>query len=260
MKNVLNQIYPALKKYPTRLTSNADLQVLLNLLRPMNSGKELIRIGPGGDGGYLLPDDLDGLDSCFSPGVAYTSTFETDCADRGMEIFMADFSVDGPAEEHERFHFTKKFIGAVGGGDFITLEDWVKMSRPAPHGDFMLQMDIEGAEYEVLLGTSVDLLNQFRIMAIEFHSLKNLWSKPFFSLASRAFHKLLQTHVCVHNHPNNSNSFKKIGSIEMPSVTEMTFLRKDRARERSPAVTFPHPLDCDNSSRPSKHLPKCWYT
>lgn len=260
MKNILNQFYPLFKKYPTRLTPHAELAGLLEKLRPMNPGKELIRIGPQGDGGYLLPDDLDGLTACYSPGVAYTSTFEMECAERGMQVFMADRSVEAPAEDHPNFHFIKKFIGAVGGEDFMTLEEWVEQTTPGD-GDWMLQMDIEGAEYEVLLGTSPELLSRFRILVIEFHSLKNFWSRPFFQLASRALEKLLQTHVCVHNHPNNVNTFKKIGPIEMPSVTEMTFLRRDRAPQLTPATRFPHPLDCDNSDAyPPRPLPRCWHS
>ncbi len=260
MKNILNRIYPILKNYPTRLTDNQDIQALLNQLRPMKCDKELIRLGPKGDGGYLIPNDLKDIKACFSPGVDKISDFEWDCANRGMQVFMADYSVEGPAASHKNFHFLKKFLGLIQTENTITLEEWVGSSISDPDAELLLQMDIEGAEYEVLLGISEDLIKRFRIIAIEFHSLKLLWSKPFFSLVSRSFEKLLQTHVCVHNHPNNINPSKKIGRVTLPSVTEMTFLRRDRADQLSPAVIFPHPLDSDNSSKRAQPLPKCWYT
>lgn len=259
MRNILNQLYPIIKKYPTTLTSCQDLQALLNRLRPLVCDQGLIRLGPQGDGGYLLPNDIDGLDACFSPGVDYISGFEKDCAERGMKVFMADYSVEGPAEEHELFHFTKNYLGAIKDENHITLEGWVNSSVSDSDAEFILQMDIEGAEYEVLLGAPESLLKRFRIIVIEFHALKDLWSKPFFNLASKAFDKLLQTHVCVHNHPNNINPSKKIGTIEMPSVTEMTFLRKDRITKSLYASEFPHTLDSDNSEKPSMTLPGCWY-
>jgi hypothetical protein len=78
-------------------------------------------------------------------------------------------------------------------------------------------------------------------------------------LASRAFVLLLQTHSCVHNHPNNCCGKVKIGNIEIPLVTELTFLRNDRVNNPSFISTFPHPLDCDNTGNPSLYLPKCWY-
>lgn len=259
MKKFLNKIYPILKKYPTPLTDNRDIQALLNLLRPMKSDKDLVRLGPKGEGGYLIPDGLEGISACFSPGVGQYSGFELDCAKRGMQVFMTDYSVQGPAVHHENFHFNKKFLGAVQNENTITLDGWVGSSIPDSHPDLILQMDIEGAEYEVLLSTPENLMKRFSIIAIEFHSLKLLWSRPFFLLASQAFRKLMQTHVCVHNHPNNINPAKTIGNITIPSVTEMTFLRKDHATKLSPATVFPHPLDCDNSSKKSLPLPVCWY-
>lgn len=259
MKKILNKIYPILKNYPTRLTEQKKIWDLLKLLRPMNCDKELIRLGPAGDGGYLVPDDLKGIQACFSPGVDQISDFELDCANRGMQVFMADYSVDGPAADHDNFYFQKKYLGIIPNKTTITLENWVESSIRETDSDLILQMDIEGAEYEVILDASKDLLKRFRIIAIEFHSLKLLWSQPFFNLASRAFEKLMLTHVCVHNHPNNINPAKTIGEITIPSVTEMTFLRRDRAQNLSPAAIFPHPLDRDNSGKKPMPLPKCWY-
>jgi hypothetical protein len=43
------------------LTPLSDNYVILNQLRPQNNGWELIRIGAAGDGGYLIPDDLQGV-------------------------------------------------------------------------------------------------------------------------------------------------------------------------------------------------------
>ena len=94
MKNILNKIYLILKNYPTRLTGNQDIQALLAQLRPMKCQKELIRLGPKGDGGYLIPNDLKGIKACFSPGVDQIFGFGLDCAYRGMLVFMADYSVE----------------------------------------------------------------------------------------------------------------------------------------------------------------------
>jgi len=143
----------------------------------------------------------------------------------------------------------------------MTIDDWAKLSLPDSQGDLLLQMDIEGSEYEVLSGASDDLLKRFRIIVVEFHSLNELWSKPFFKLVSQVFEKLLQTHTCVHNHPNNCSDSVRIGDIEIPMVVELTFLRNDRIRGSSFAKIFPHPLDVDNrQKKPSLLLPKCWYS
>ena len=85
------------RKIAVRPTPVARLRALIEKLSPVTCGKELIRLGDDGDGGYLLPDDLGGIAACFSPGVGYSSKFEIDVAARGIRVHMADASVDGPA-------------------------------------------------------------------------------------------------------------------------------------------------------------------
>ncbi|HNG54941.1 MAG TPA: hypothetical protein PLR85_16265, partial [Nitrospira sp.] len=112
----------------TKITRRADILALLQSLHPVVTEHPLIRIGPAGDGGYLVPDDLEGIKACFSPGVSTSSDFELDCAERGMQIYLADYSVDGPATQHPNFHFKKKFVGATTSEIFMTMADWVAQS------------------------------------------------------------------------------------------------------------------------------------
>ena len=79
-----------------KTTRLSDLQLLVKELRVLPTKRELIRIGPDSDGGYLFPDDLDGVRHCFSPGVPDCREFELDLANRGMDVFMADRSTDLP--------------------------------------------------------------------------------------------------------------------------------------------------------------------
>jgi hypothetical protein len=109
-------------------TDLLQLTRLISALSPVATDKQLIRVGPLGDGGYLIPDDLQGIEACFSPGVSMVSGFERQCADAGMAVFLADASVDGPAESHPRFSFTKKFVGITHDDFFMTMDNWVKDS------------------------------------------------------------------------------------------------------------------------------------
>ena len=246
--------------YPTFATDTGKLSGLIRKLRPVLPGVELVRLGQKGDGGYLVPDDFHGIEACFSPGVAACSDFEMDCANLGMRVFLADKSVDAPATSHAKFVFIKKYIGAITGGDFITMEDWVESSLPGSQSDLMLQMDIEGSEYQTFLSMPNRLLRRFRVMVVEFHDLPRLWSLPYYSLASVAFEKILENHVCVHIHPNNCCGLTTKNGIEIPHVMEFTFLRRDRVRQQSPAITFPHPLDSKNGEDArSLPLPRFWY-
>lgn len=248
---LLNKYYPR----PTK----ENLLFLISGLKPIRTQKELIRIGGESDGGYLLPNDLEGIEACFSPGVGGKSQFELECADLGMKIFMADASVDGPAIEDKRFNFEKKFIGGLQKSNFITLESWINSAKVEEEADLLLQMDIEGFEYEVLNATPVETLHRFRILVIEFHLLDNLGMPWHYYRSKKAFQKLLTNHTCVHIHPNNSCGLTNIKGIEVPGIAEFTFLRNDRINEKSKIESLPHPLDRDSVNAEAFALPQIWY-
>jgi hypothetical protein len=248
----------AMDKYPTALTDQAAVAALIQRLRPVSQQRELLRMGPAGDGGYLVPDDLNDITACFSPGVAESSGFEREWADAGTPVFLADRSVSGPPFDHPNFHFTQKYVGAINSGDYMSLNAWVNGSLDDPASDLCLQMDIEGAEYEVLLNVSEEVLSRFRIIVAEFHAMHMLWSRPFFMLASRAFDRVLQTHRVVHVHPNNTLGAVRKNGLEIPRLMEFTFLRDDRVYHSDQPLSLPHPLDVDNTNQRSLPLPACW--
>lgn len=258
-KNKLKSIATGQQVFTNKTPKN-DLLNLIKSLRPIATNIPIIRMGPIADGGYLVPDDLKEISACFSPGVDKVSDFELDCADRGMQVYMADYSVDGPATSHPKFHFIKKYVGCYSADDYITVDDWVNNTiATSDNKDLLLQIDIEGGEYECFFNMSPTLLSRFRIIVAEFHNLDLLWSAPFFSIASRAFRRLLLTHYCVHIHPNNYVPYIPQGDIEIPPVMEFTFIRKDRVAKLSPIGDYPHPLDVDNSKLAPMSLPKIWY-
>lgn len=84
LKSLLMRMLALGDSYPTEMTDKAAIQSLMDRLAPLSCARKLTRLGPAGDGGYLLPDDLDGIEACFSPGVSLLSGFETECAQRGM--------------------------------------------------------------------------------------------------------------------------------------------------------------------------------
>jgi hypothetical protein len=251
----------SLNAYPARSTPPEHVRSLIRRLRPVQAPGGLVRMGAAGDGGYLLPDDLEGVAACFSPGVSTVSDFERSCADRGMRCFLADRSVEGPASSHPLFSFERRHVGAVTDSGTMTLDDWVGRSGAGPGSDLLLQMDIEGAEYETLIAASQGLLQRCRVVIVEFHGLQDLWNKPWFDLASRAFDKLLRDHACVHIHPNNCYPAFSSRGLHVPCVAEFTFLRRDRFGRASPSpvVSLPHPLDRDNTDAPPVVLGREWF-
>jgi hypothetical protein len=244
----------------SRHTSSAAIKGLLSKLRPMDCGIELIRIGSDMDGGYLVPDDLEGIEYCFSPGVSTDSDFEDHLARQyKIKSFLADYSVDAPPIHRPEFIFDKNFLGCSERDPFITMQFWKDKYLKGYNGDLILQMDIEGGEYEVLCNAPDSLLDQFRILAIEFHSLDRLFDHFGFEFLSACFEKLLQFFYVVHIHPNNCCGSVKKGDLQIPLVMEFTFLNKKRVQAVKPQRSFPHKLDREDVPGEPLLLPRCWY-
>ena len=260
MRSLFRSALFAFNFHVVRQTKRADLLGLMRKLQPKNCGRDLIRIGGDADGGYLIPNDLEGIDYCFSPGVSSVSEFENQLADLGVKSFMADYSVDAPPIRRPEFTFDKKFLGASDRDMYFTLATWKEKYLENYHGDLLLQMDIEGFEYEVILNTPDSLLNQFRIITIEFHEMDRLFDAFVFRLYASCFEKLLRWFHVVHIHPNNAAECVRNGDIQIPRLMEFTFLSKRRAAVGAPVTVFPHPLDRDNVKGEHLKLPACWYS
>jgi len=244
------------------LTEEADKKEVLALLermQPQDCSRPLIRIGGERDGGYLVPDDLAGISYCFSPGVNKTADFEHHLAMLNIRSFLADYSVSGPPIQKPEFVFDKRFLGVTDHEPFITLESWKRKYLPDYDGELLLQMDIEGAEYEVILATPLELLQRFRIMVIECHQLDRIFEPFALRLYRACFEKLLSQFMVVHAHPNNCSGSVRHGDLEIPSVIEFTFYNRARITQHAPQRVFPHPLDTDNcAGLPPLDLPRLW--
>jgi len=223
---------------------------------------ELMRVGPDGDGGYLVPCNLDGLKYCFSPGVDRESRFELALAERGLQVFMADASVDGPAAQHRLFHFQKRFLSSYTdeAHHLLSLTDWLAQAPSSAPGDSILQMDIEGAEYEVLHSLNASDLNRFRVIVMELHCLPLLCHAWCFRFMAPALRKLLRTHAVIHIHPNNYSTGVEAAGIFLPNFAEFTLVQRSWIKEFRPTEgSFPHILDRDNVvTNPPLLLPAEW--
>ena len=243
----------------------AHVDKLSNLaikLWPVKTQFHLIRIGSDNDGGYLIPDDLEGINACFSPGVDVNASFEEGLLENyGINSHLADFSVSSAPSGYTPISFLKKYLGVFDDDQYITLDKWVrgKTLLDVPE-DFLLQMDIEGGEYASILGASEEILKKFRIIVIEIHNVEAWGQKNYFDIVEIFFHKLLKDFYVIHNHPNNCCGIVNLGGFFAPRVFELTLLRKDRASPRGFCKIFPHALDRPNlKKQPDLDLPQNWY-
>ena len=245
-------------------------QLVFDVLRPKPSPKPLVRIGGERDGGYLVPDDLDGISDCFSPGVSGIKFFEDELLKTyGIPSHMCDFSSDianfkEPLTGGQTFK--KLWLDVDAADNSITLADWVSELAPNTNDDLLLQMDIEGAVYRNLLTVSDDVLARFRIVVLELHRLQQCSNGDQFERELGPLLRRLDKYfICVHIHPNNcEGDFLMNGtSLNLSRVAEVTFLRRDRfvgSPEEYQPVMLPHPLDIGQNvpDRPPVFMSEGW--
>lgn len=231
--NIIQRLALSLGAYirPSRVN---DISFIANFLKPKNCGIELVMIGDGRDGTYVIPNDLVGVVKCFSPGVGPSSQFEEAIYDLyGIKSYMIDASVPCvPSNRDDFYVFEKKYLGATTYENFIDINTWVKKYvAEESNEDLLLQMDIEGAEFSALLSCPQDVLSRFRIIALEIHFLDALNLEFFASIIEQTLRKLEANFQVVYAHANNCCGFVKVGSYSLPRVIEVTLIRKDRMRD-----------------------------
>ena len=240
-----------------------ELQEFLKQFRSHYVSCDLVRIGGDGDGGYLLPNLFDKVSYCISPGVDYTAKFEKELSEKfNIKSFMADASVKKPPLSDNNFDFIPKFLGAHSRGNFITLSEWLSQNSLEHDSNLLLQMDIEGGEYDVLIREDLKTLDSFLAMMIEFHNLTNLFDLHFLKVFSAIFEKIYKSFSICHVHPNNCCGIVSLDGIHIPRVIEVTFIRNDLLDNfaNGKPLILPHPLDSKNVEKNDDlSMPNEWW-
>ncbi|MCX6432196.1 MAG: hypothetical protein NTX29_05230 [Actinobacteria bacterium] len=207
-----------------RATPADLLRSTLDMLRPKSGVTSLRRVGGQGDGGYLIPDDLEGIRLLLSPGVAESRTFEDELfSSDGIPAVLCD-RLD--VEPDCQFPIDKLWLGPYSTHEQLSLNDWVDRHAPDDGSDLMLQMDIEGAEYLTLLACPAKMDDIF---------------------------------VPVHIHANNADKVDRRSGVDIPVTMEVTYHRRDRFRPSGKPVLLPHELDAPNVlGKPEIRLSDFW--
>ena len=248
--------------FTTKKTTYLKIKDLISLVKPKKLSIDHIRLGGDNDGGYLVPNDLEGVKYCFSPGVGKITKFENEISKNNIKSFLADYSVDFKSENNLLIDFEKKFLGPISYENYICLKDWISSKiNYEKENELILQMDIEGDEYEIINSIDIKTLKKFRIILIEFHNMHYMLDELVYSKIYRSFELLTKYFYVSHIHPNNDTDFAiKDGDITIPTLLEFSFIRKDRVKVIDDKLKFPHELDQPNN--PNKRdiaLPDCWF-
>lgn len=236
------------------LTSGSEFRIFMSSMFPVDNGHALVRIGPNGDGGYVLPDDFEGINYCFSPGSDLLWEFEREIGDRFKIVSHICDSLDKKPENLGELQvYNESWLGPFTSGKYTSLADWIRSSIDiSKSGDWLLQIDIEGAEYLSLLAVPEDILLRFRVIILEAHSLDALMNRfSFEEFLSPFFQRLMKDFDLVHLHGNNCCGLWEYEGIQYPRIAEFTWHRKDRRLTNPVATQVKTELDFKNL--PSKN-------
>ena len=184
-------------------------------------GKTRILIGEKKDGCYVMLDDFENIKIAYSIGISYKIHFDKTLADKGIDIYMYDHTIDKLPYENIRFHWKKIGLGGKSSilNNIQTLHDMIKENGHTEEKNMILKIDIEGAEWNSLDKVSEDVLKQFKYILIEYHFFRiNL---PLFFKVLRKMHK---THQVFYVHCCPFVGISTFGNNRICSAIEVSYI------------------------------------
>lgn len=187
-----------------------------NVLTVYKSPFNKTRIGKNNDGGYVIVElpNLQysmllgcGIDNDISFEQAFVNKYNVPCN-------AYDGTISNLPSEHQLITFVKKNINPFNNDYNTNLNDIIDTTN-----NLFLKMDIEGSEIGWIKSLTVEQLDKFEQIVIEFHS-------PFSSYQIDVFDKLNQVFYLVHFHPNNCCGVRLHRNVIIPNVFECTYLNK----------------------------------
>jgi hypothetical protein len=190
----------------------------------------LIRVGSLNDGGYWTPDVLGKIKKCYSPGYGATKTFEDELSSLGIVSYICDPNFSNIQDlKHNQF-FSKFSLAAKDNKqeNEKSLQTWIAETSETNENDFLLQIDIEGGEYQIIESLSDSTLNKFKVILIEIHQLELLFVSENFSKAYNILlDRLAKHHQLVNCQVNNAGGVIRHKYKKFPKVVELSFVSKD---------------------------------
>jgi hypothetical protein len=226
--------------------NHAPLLALLAFLSPAQArGHRKTRVGSSRDGGYVMVDDFEEIKAALSLGIGPDVSWDYAIAEKGIPVWQYDHTVSGPPREHPLFHFENKQIVAQGNSHgTVTL---TSLLEGLDGKDYLLKMDIEGDEWEILAKLDTSLLSRCRQIVVELHQFLSIKDPEWRALARQALADLTRNFGVVHVHGNNLSKHIILDHVHFPDSLEVTFVNR-RFYELEPTTeAFPGPHDRSNN-------------
>ena len=212
--------------YQHNMIYKKSLKFNLNeLIKPMKIlGKNKIRLGNKYDGGYILLDDFENIKIAYSLGISNDVSFDKELADKNIDIYMYDHTIEKLPYNNTRFHWKK--IGLIGGtnikkDNMESLDLIIMENGHSTEQNMILKIDIEYYEWQVFESLPINILNQFKYIVAEFH-FRDSKDINYYSILK----KIENTHQIFHIHCNNLGDIIDIKGYKICSSLEISYINK----------------------------------
>ena len=188
--------------------------------------KKKVMYGNDKEGGYVLFDDIKDIKIAYSFGISTLLAFDKALADKGIDVYMYDHTIDYLVLNHSKFHWKKIGLASELKKDYNkkTLTQLLIENGYTKENNMILKIDIEGDEWGVLQEISEEILNQFKYILIEIH----LWDVKNYQLYYFCLEKLQKTHQVYHIHCCNCfDELFVLGQNPICKPLEVSYIRKE---------------------------------
>jgi len=231
---------------------------IVSLLSPMDvEGAKYSRVGKDFDGGYVMLENFEAttIDAAYSFGIADDASWDEEIANRGIDVYMYDHTIDKLPSAHRRFRYFKLGItGDEKDKNLNTLNDILAKNGHTQRNNLIMKMDIEGCEWDVFQYAETGILDQFSQIVVEFHGLvAAVYDREALMTVVSVLQKINKTHQSVHVHANGSSVPLLIGGLALPDVMEVSYLRRRGGKHKFIPNTRQFPTELDQPTFQSGH-------
>ena len=227
LKIILNNDVLKYKGIEKCLLNDPESQYCIyHLISPKNViGKNRLLIGSKRDGSYVLLDDFKNIKIAYSFGISKEIQFDKVLADKGIDVYMYDHTINSFPYNNSKFHWKK--IGISGknlkNNQLKSLEELILENGHSLEKNMILKIDVEHSEWDSLKDLSNKILNQFKYIAIEFH-FTNAQNEG--KLYYKVLKKLNENHQSFYLRCNGRNKIVTFGNNRICKYLEVSYIIK----------------------------------
>lgn len=209
----------------------------------VNSTK--VRVGSDSDGGYILASDYSNAGVVVSLGVGTENEVDVKLANLGITVHEFDHTVKREPKRHENLFFHPQGIGQ--GLNLLSFDQIIEIANVKETS--ILLCDIEGAEFDINAGFSEANLSKFQQIVFELHNLERIVTDFSNNNILDTLRMFSKHHQVIHCHANNFAPMFEFGGISLPSVLEISLVRRNDYEFGDFDLESPQILDRPNDSR-----------